>query len=72
MDSIEQRVEKLLSQMTLDEKLAQIGSCWMWDLQTDGLLDRDKAARVLQHGIGQVTRVAGGSTLDPVGAARTG
>ena len=70
MDSIEQRVDELLSQMTLDEKLAQIGSCWMWDLQTDGVLDWDKTAESLNHGIGQITRVAGGSTLDPVSAAR--
>ena len=36
MESIEQRVQTLLSQMTLEEKLAQIGSYWMYDLQTDG------------------------------------
>lgn len=70
MDSIEHRVDTLLSQMTLDEKLAQIGSYWMWDLQTDGVLDWDKAADKLKHGIGQITRVAGASTLDPVNAAK--
>jgi beta-glucosidase len=70
MDSIEQRVDTLLSQMTLDEKLAQIGSYWMWDLQAKGVLDQEKLSAKLQHGIGQITRVAGGSTLDPVGAAR--
>jgi len=71
MESIEQRVDKLLSQLTLDEKLAQIGSQWIWDLQTDGLLDWEKTADKLKHGIGQITRVAGGSTLDPVSAAKT-
>ena len=70
MDSIEKRVETLLSQMTLDEKLAQIGSYWMWDLQTNGLLDQEKIAAKLSHGIGQITRVAGGSTLDPLNAAK--
>jgi len=70
MESIEPRVNKLLSQMTLDEKLAQIGSYWMWDLQTDGALDWEKTAGKLQHGIGQITRVAGASTLDPVSAAK--
>ncbi len=71
MESIEQRVNKLLSQMTLDEKLAQIGSYWMWDLQTNGVLDWDKTADHLKYGIGQITRVAGGSMLDPASAAKT-
>jgi beta-glucosidase len=70
MDSIEQRVNKLLSQMTLDEKLAQIGSYWMYDLQTNGKFDWDKTAEKLKHGIGQITRVAGASTLDPLNAAK--
>ena len=70
MESIEQRVNQLLSQMTLDEKLAQIGSYWMWDLQTDGVLDWEKTAGKLKHGIGQFTRVAGASTLNPVSAAK--
>jgi len=69
MESIEQRVDKLLSQMTLDEKLAQIGSYWIFDLQTDGALDWDKAADKLKHGIGQITRLAGASTLQPTQAA---
>ena len=56
--------------MTLDEKLAQIGSCWMWDLQTGGVLDPAKMASRLEHGIGQITRLAGASNLDPLGAAR--
>jgi beta-glucosidase len=71
MESIEQRVQTLLSQMTLEEKLAQIGSYWMFDLQTDGVLDWDKTADKLKYGIGQITRVAGASTLDPVNVAHT-
>jgi beta-glucosidase len=70
MDSIEQRTKSLISQMTLDEKLAQIGSYWMWDLQTNGQLDDAILATKLRHGIGQITRVAGASTLDPVSAAK--
>lgn len=57
--------------MTLDEKLAQIGSYWVFDLQTNGLLDWEKTAQKLKHGIGQIARVAGASTLDPVNAAKT-
>jgi beta-glucosidase len=71
MKSIDQRVNKYLSQMTLDEKLAQIGSCWMHELQTNGVLDWKKTADKLKYGIGQITRVAGASTLDPVNAAKT-
>lgn len=70
MESINQRVNQLLSQMTLDEKLAQIGSYWIYDLQTNGVFDWDKVADKLKFGIGQITRVAGASTLDPVNAAK--
>src|SRR5512139_1262612 len=70
MDSIEQRTHPLISQMTLDERLAQIGSYWMWDLQTNGQLDDAVLETKLKDGIGQITRVAGSSTLDPVGAAK--
>ena len=70
MESIEQRAKKLLSQMTLDEKLAQIGSYWMYDLQTNGTLDWGIVADKLKFGIGQITRVAGASTLHPVEAAK--
>jgi len=70
MESIDQRVDQLLAQMNLDEKLAQIGSYWMYDLQTDGRLDWEKVTEKLSHGIGQITRVAGASTLDPVSAAK--
>jgi beta-glucosidase len=69
MDSIERRTQTLVSQMTLDEKLAQIGSCWMWELQVNGQLDNAILAAKLKHGIGQITRLAGSSTLDPLNAA---
>jgi beta-glucosidase len=71
MESIERHVQNMLSQMTLEEKLAQIGSYWIFDLQTSGALDWDKAADKLRHGIGQITRLAGASTLEPVDAAKT-
>jgi beta-glucosidase len=70
MESNEKRVTKLLDQMTLDEKLAQIGSYWMFDLQTKGVLDDEIVVIKLKNGIGQITRVAGASTLDPVNAAK--
>lgn len=71
MESNEQRVKKLLSQMTLDEKLAQIGSYWIYELQTDGALDWEKIADKFKDGVGQITRLSGASTFEPVRAATT-
>ncbi len=70
--SIKQRVDTLLKEMTLDEKLGQLGSYWLYNLQTKGELDLQKVAEKLEFGIGQITRVGGVSTLDPVNAAKTG
>src|SRR5690606_6975043 len=70
--TVKQRVRDLLTQMTLDEKLAQVGSYWMYDLQTEGKLDPAKVQSKLTYGIGQITRVAGASTLEPQAAAKAG
>lgn len=64
-------VDKLVSQMTLDEKLAQISSYWIYELQKQGELDQDEINRKLKHGIGQITRLAGATTFDPSTAAKT-
>jgi beta-glucosidase len=72
MESNDRCANELIAQMTLDEKLAQIGSCWMYDLESDDALDWDKVSRTLRHGLGQISRVAGASKLDPVRAARAG
>jgi beta-glucosidase len=63
-------VSDLLGQMTLDEKLAQIGSYYIYDLQTKGQLDQQKIEEKLKDGVGQITRLAGASTFDPQSAAR--
>lgn len=70
--SYTQQINTLISKMTVDEKIAQIGSYWMYELQTKGELDSKKMAERLSNGIGQITRVAGSSTLDPVSAAKAG
>lgn len=64
-------LKSLIAEMTLDEKLAQLGSCWMHELQTRGELDENKIKSRLGGGIGQVTRVGGDSTFDPLRAAKT-
>ncbi len=72
MNSIQKKVGTLLAQMTLDEKIAQVGSCWIHEIMTEGDLDDSKIQKRMDNGIGQITRVAGGSTQDPATAARTG
>ncbi len=72
MKSTKQEIEKILGQMTLDEKLAQLGSYWFYLLQKKGLLDYERVQQKLQHGIGQITRIGGASTYDPLLTAKTG
>jgi len=64
------RVDDLLSRMTLEEKLAQIGSRWMHELQTGGALDPIKIQQHLHLGIGQITRPGGKTTLPPLALAQ--
>ena len=71
--SIETRMADLLERMTLDEKLAQLGSAWSFQLIDPAVrLDPDQADRLLRHGLGHVTRVAGASNLDAADVARAG
>lgn len=69
---IEERVSDLLSMMTTQEKLAQLGSAWVFSIVADGDLIPAEADRLLGAGIGQITRVSGASNLDAEGAARAG
>ena len=63
---MEQRVDLLIDQMTLSEKVAQLGSVWIYEIQNDDQsLSSDKLNERLAHGIGQITRLAGGSVLEP-------
>lgn len=68
--NIDGRVKALIAKMTLEEKIAQLGSCWIGELQTNGLLDRNKIMDTMKNGIGQISRLAGASILDPCSAAR--
>ncbi|MEZ5220554.1 MAG: glycoside hydrolase family 3 N-terminal domain-containing protein [Ilumatobacteraceae bacterium] len=67
---IPERVADLLERMTLDEKLAQVGSCWVFQLADSSGFDADRADPLLAHGIGHVTRVCGASSLMTGAAAR--
>jgi beta-glucosidase len=62
---LDERIEDLLSQMTLDEKIAQLGCLWSTALVSGGSFDPDFAAVKMPHGIGQVTRIGASTGLRP-------
>ncbi len=61
--SIEERVADLLAQMTLEEKTAQLGSVFAFDLVDGRGLDAGALAKFLDEGVGQITRLAGATSL---------
>ena len=66
---VAERVRDLLGRMTLDEKVAQLGSRWAFELADgDGRLV-PATTDLLRDGIGQVTRISGASSLRPREAA---
>jgi len=67
---LETRVRDLLSRMTLDEKLAQIGCVWSSSLIQDGEFSAARASDKLGQGIGHVTRIGGATVLGPAESAR--
>jgi len=68
--AIDDRVEDLLTAMTLDEKLAQLGCLWSTALVGKGGFDPAAAAAKMPHGIGQVTRIGASTGLRPAESAR--
>ena len=72
-EPLDVRVADLLARMTLDEKLAQLGSIWSFELfRSEAALDPQLVRGRLGEGIGHVSRVAGGTNLDPIAAATIG
>ncbi|NLG70237.1 MAG: beta-glucosidase, partial [Firmicutes bacterium] len=61
---IEARVDDLLARMTLEEKVAQLGSVWVFEVAPGGRLAEELAGRRGAHGIGQITRIGGASDAD--------
>lgn len=68
---INERVKNLLSQMTIEEKVAQLGSFGPKKILENGKFSIKKAKKVLKDGIGQITRIASASGLEPKVAAET-
>lgn len=67
--AIDDRVDDLLSLMTLDEKLAQLACRWSPAFVRGGVFDADHAAAQMPHGIGQVTRIGASTGLRPCESA---
>src|SRR5215213_2476303 len=65
-----ERVRDLLEHMTLDEKIAQLGSAWVYELLDDSAFAPEKARALMAHGIGQITRIGGASSVRPADSAR--
>ncbi|MEJ5257327.1 MAG: glycoside hydrolase family 3 N-terminal domain-containing protein [Fervidobacterium sp.] len=63
---IELRVEDLLSRMTLEEKVSQLGSIWSYQLlDENGNFDEVKAFELLKNSIGQISRPGGATNFQP-------
>ena len=60
---IDDRVADLLARMTIDDKLGQLGSAWVFQLAGPGGLDSPRATPLLANGIGHITRISGASSL---------
>src|ERR1700754_3174537 len=73
-----ERVEALLAEMTLDEKLAQLGSVWVGaELGSGNVAPMQEAFaepaafdEAIAHGMGHITRPLGTSPVDPADGAR--
>jgi beta-xylosidase len=68
--AVADRVDDLVGRMTLEEKLAQLGSIWVFEILDGAHVDPGRAQERLATGIGQITRVAGATSFEmPVVAA---
>lgn len=67
-----ERVADLLARMTIEEKVAQLGAVWVTSLVRDERFDEERAADVLRHGIGQVTRIGASTGLTADRSAELG
>jgi Beta-glucosidase-related glycosidases len=70
LDRIKQQVNDLLAKMTVQEKIAQLGAYYAYDLETNAVLDDHKIKTKLINGIGQITRIGGANRLMPVEVAK--
>ncbi len=64
------RAKDLVSRLTLEEKVAQLSGIWAYEVLTDFVFDEAKARNRMAHGIGQITRAGGCTSLKPRDTAR--
>ena len=64
-----ERVADLLARMTLEEKVAQLGSAWVFQLADGARARRRAGRRPAPPRLGQVTRISGASSLGARDAA---
>lgn len=62
---VEARAQDLILKMTLDEKIAQLGSIWSREVLEDGKFSPRKAEALIKNGIGQISRPGAATTLTP-------
>jgi beta-glucosidase len=70
-NSVDKSVKQLLASMNIDEKIAQLGSAWVYELLEGKKFSEEKAAKIMKNGIGQITRLAGASNFSPDESAGT-
>ena len=63
--STTERVADQLGRMTLEEKVAQLGSAWIVGMIREDRFDESAAGSIVAHGIGQVTRIGSSTGLWP-------
>lgn len=68
--STEERVEHLISLMNVEEKCAQLGSIWVYEVLDRTSFSSIKADRRIKQGVGQITRIGGASSFDPLEGAK--
>jgi beta-glucosidase len=68
--AVPERVDDLIERMTPEEKLAQLGSVWVFQLLEGDELSEGNARSLLGTGLGHVTRISGASGLGARDAAR--
>ena len=66
---VTERVEDLLLRMSLAEKIAQMGSHWVYELLDGTAFSVEKAKSLMRDGIGQIARVGGASNFCPAESA---
>jgi len=69
--AVDERVADLLGRMTVEEKIAQLGSIWAFEIVGDDGLSGRKLDELLGAGLGEITRLAGSTNLQPAEVART-